>query len=141
VKGDSVSERSLTLASGAKLVFTEDADATKAVVALKHAEADTHLQFDKDGIKLNAKSGTKIKIVVGKAELTLAADGTITLKGGSITIKADQNLTLQGQKVTIKGATGALIDGGGAKVDLGPGGAKVESSAITQIKGAMVKLN
>ena len=141
VKGDKVNERSLTLASGAKLVFTEDTDKTKAVVALKHAEADTHLQFDKDGVKLNAKKGTKIKIVVGDAQLEMASDGTITIKGGAITIKADKNLTLQGQKVTIKGATGAVVDGGGSKVDLSPAAAKVSSSGITEIKGSLVKLN
>lgn len=140
-KGDKVTERSLTLASGAKLVFTEDTDASKAVVALKHAEADTHLQFDKDGVKLNAKKGTKIKIVVGDAQLEMAGDGTITIKGGAITIKADKNLTLQGQKVTIKGATGAVVDGGGSKIDLSPAAAKVVSSGITEIKGSLVKLN
>ncbi|MEY3493542.1 MAG: hypothetical protein RL413_960, partial [Actinomycetota bacterium] len=93
VKGDKVSERSLTLASGAKLVFTENTDKSKAVVALKHAEAETSLQFDKDGIKLNAKKGTKIKIAVGEASIEMQSDGTITIKGGAITIKADKNLT------------------------------------------------
>lgn len=141
VKGDKVGERSLTLASGAKLTFTENSDKSKAVVALKHAEAETNLQFDKDGVKLNAKKGTKIKITVGDAKVELSSDGTISIKGGAITIKADKNLTLQGQKVTIKGATGATVDGGGSKVDLSPAGAKVQSSAITEIKGSLVKLN
>jgi uncharacterized protein involved in type VI secretion and phage assembly len=141
VKGDKVSERSLTLASGAKLVFTENTDKSKAVVALKHAEAETSLQFDKDGIKLNAKKGTKIKIAVGEASIEMQSDGTITIKGGAITIKADKNLTLQGQKVTVKGATGAVVDGGGSKIDLSPAAAKVSSSGITEIKGSLVKLN
>ncbi len=141
VKGDKVSERSLTLASGAKLVFTENTDKSKAVVALKHAEAETSLQFDKDGIKLNAKKGTKIKIAVGEASIEMQSDGTITIKGGAITIKAEKNLTLQGQKVTVKGATGAVVDGGGSKVDLSPAAAKVSSSGITEIKGSLVKLN
>ena len=141
MKGDKVSERSLTLASGAKLVFTENTDKSKAVVALKHAEAETSLQFDKDGIKLNAKKGTKIKIAVGEASIEMQSDGTITIKGGAITIKADKNLTLQGQKVTVKGATGAVVDGGGSKIDLSPAAAKVSSSGITEIKGSLVKLN
>jgi len=119
----------------------ENSDKSKAVVALKHAEAETNLQFDKDGVKLNAKKGTKIKITVGDAKVELSSDGTISIKGGAITIKADKNLTLQGQKVTIKGATGATVDGGGSKVDLSPAGAKVQSSAITEIKGSLVKLN
>jgi uncharacterized protein (DUF2345 family) len=110
-------------------------------VALKHAEAETSLQFDKDGIKLNAKKGTKIKIAVGEASIEMQSDGTINIKGGAITIKAEKNLTLQGQKVTVKGATGAVVDGGGSKIDLSPAAAKVSSSGITEIKGSLVKLN
>ena len=141
VKGDKVGERSLVMASGAKLVFTENTDKKKAVVALKHAEPETNLQFDKDGVKINAKKGTKIKLVVGDASVELASDGTITLKGGAITIKATKNLTLQGQKVSIKGSTGAVMDGGGSKVDLSPSGAKVQASGMVTVKGAMIKLN
>jgi uncharacterized protein involved in type VI secretion and phage assembly len=140
-KGDKVSTRSLQLASGAKLTFTESADKSKAVVALKHAVAETFLQFDKDGISLSSASGTKIKIKVGKAQIEMSADGTIKIEGGSVTIKASQNLTLQGQKVSIKGATGVAIDGAGSKVDLAPGKAGVQSGGITEIKGSMVKLN
>ena len=141
VKGDKVAERSLVMASGAKLVFTENTDKKKAVVALKHAEPETNLQFDKDGVKINAKEGTKIKLVVGDASVELASDGTITLKGSAITIKATKNLTLQGQKVSIKGNSGAVMDGGGSKVDLSPAGAKVEASGMVTVKGAMIKLN
>ena len=140
-KGDSVGERSLYLASKAKLAFTEGDDASKSKVELVHAEADTNIQFDKDGVKVNAKDGTKIVLKVGEASVTLEGDGTITISGGDITIKASKNLTMQGQKVTIKGSNGATMDGGGSKVDLSPSGAKVQASGMTEIKGAMVKLN
>ena len=140
-KGDKVTTRSLELASGAKLTFTESTDKTKAVVALKHAVAETHLQFDKDGISLFSASGTKIKIKVGRALIEMSADGTIKIEGGSITVKASQNLTLQGQKVSIKGAAGVSVDGAGSKVDLGPGKAGLSSAGISEVKGAMVKLN
>ena len=140
-KGDKVTTRSLELASGAKLTFTESTDKKKAVVALKHAVAETHLQFDKDGISLFSASGTKIKIKVGKALIEMSADGTIKIEGGSITVKASQNLTLQGQKVSIKGAAGVSVDGAGSKVDLGPGKAGMTSAGISEVKGAMVKLN
>ena len=79
--------------------------------------------------------------MVGDASVELASDGTITLKGGAITIKATKNLTLQGQKVSIKGSTGAVMDGGGSKVDLSPSGAKVQASGMVTVKGAMIKLN
>ena len=141
LKGDKVGERSLYLGSKAKLAFTEGADASKSKVELVHAEAATNIQFDKDGVKVNAKSGTKIVLKVGEASIEMKGDGTITLKGGDITIKASKNLSLQGQKVTIKGSTGATMDGGGSKVDLSPSGAKVQASGMTEIKGAMVKLN
>lgn len=140
VKGDAVKTRSIKLASGAEIAFTEG-PAADAVVAIRHADKETALVFDKDGVKLTSKDGTKISIKVGKASLELAADGAITVKGGAVTIKAEQDLVLQGNKVTIKGATGALVDGGGSKVDLGPGGAKLQSGAIVEVKGAMVKLN
>lgn len=140
VEGDEVSKRLIVAKSGAKLVFTEGPK-DKAVVELIHANAETKITLDKAGVAIDAKKDAKIVLKVGDASIELKGDGAISIKGGEITIKADKNLNIEGQKVTIKGATGVTVDGGGSKVDLQPAGAKISSSAITEIKGAMVKLN
>lgn len=138
--GSTVKTRSLKLASGAEIRFTEGPPAD-SVVELRHADAGTEVVLDNDGVRIASKNGKQISIKVGDASLELNSDGSIKIAGGAITIKADQNLTLQGDKVTIKGAMGALVDGGGSKADLSAGGAKLQSSAMVEIKGAMVKLN
>ena len=58
-----------------------------------------------------------------------------------VDLPAGVTAKVEGQKVTIKGATGAVVDGGGSKIDLSPAAAKVVSSGITEIKGSLVKLN
>lgn len=140
VKDDKISERSIYLGSGAKLTFTEG-EKDKAVISLVHAIEDTKLVMDKAGIAIEAKKDAKIVIKVGDAQVEMKGDGTINIKGKAITMKADMDIKLEGQNVTIKGAMGVKADGGGSKLDLGPGGAKLEASAITSIKGALVKLN
>lgn len=141
VKDDKISERMIVAASGAKLSFVEGGgDKDKAVVSLIHAVADTKLIMDKSGILIEAKKDTKIVIKVGDSQVEMKGDGTINIKGKAITIKADADLKLQGKNVSIKGDMGVKVDGG-SKLDLGPAEAKLVSSGITSIKGAMVKLN
>lgn len=90
------------------------------------------IDCDKGEVTINAKN--KIHIAAGGKDMILA-DGQgkkISVTGGNVHVEADQALSLKGQNLT---AEGSMI---GLKAQ---GSFKAESSAMLELKGAMVKMN
>lgn len=95
-------------------------------------------------------SGGTVTVVTGRTKITLNQDGDVTVEAaGSMSLKANGDLSLEGMNVKIKGQMKATLEAGtqaevkgGVEAKLeGQASASVKSSAITEISGALVKIN
>lgn len=106
----------------------------KKQITLQDEKGENGLLIDceKGEVTVCAKNG--VHIAAGGKDMLLA-DGQgkkTVVSGGSVNVEADQALGLKGQNLT---AEGSMV---GLKAQ---GSFKVESSAMLELKGAMVKLN
>lgn len=121
-------------------------------ITLQINDGTVHATAGKTEMKLDQtnESGGTVTVLAGRTKITMNQDGDVTIEAaGAMTLKATKDLTLEGQNVKIKGqlkttveaGTQAEVKGGiGAKLQ-GQTSVSVQSSAITEIKGTMVKIN
>ena len=77
----------------------------------------------------------------GKVTVTAANELSLVCGGASITLKSDGSITVSGsQKVAVSGG-GASVDLSAAGAEMSGTKAKISGSAVTEISGAMVKIN
>jgi uncharacterized protein involved in type VI secretion and phage assembly len=117
-----------------------DAPADNAVtVLLKDGKTKLHLAHDK--VELWAAAGMPLQLKSGQASITLTANGDVQIKGTNVTVEATTGLTLKGLTIEGTANTSAKLEGKAALELKGGGTAKLEASGITEVKGAMVKIN
>ena len=99
------------------------------------------------GDNLTINSGNYV-ISIKSGELTIDAGKNIEQKAMKINIKAQTDLVLEGLNVNIKGKAGIKLEAptiecnAQAMLKMKSGAcASVEGGALTQIKGALVKIN
>lgn len=115
-------------------------------LTLKTAGASALSMNDKEKtIALTDKDGTNLlKIDIGGGTVTLEAKTKLVLKcggasieldgsGNQITIKASGNIKLDGQQVDVSGKSAVNVKASGQL--------NLEASGVTNVKGAMVKVN
>lgn len=110
-------------------------------VEIALADKKTKATFGEDGIAIEAAKGKTFTITAGDASITLDDKGQITIKAKGFTLDSSAGeVQMKGKVVQIKGSTGLKLDGGTAFEAKGAQ-AKVVGSAMTTIKGGMVKIN
>lgn len=102
-----------------------------------HSEGDLILEAPKGQVQINAKS--LVTQVDGGAVTTIGGDAKVAIKGKYLQ---------QGPQIHLKADQQALVEGGGAKASLSPGGATVQGAmavlqaqAMAVVTGAVVQLN
>ena len=113
---------------GKTLVFSEEADS----IILQDKDKNSVTIDSKHG-EITIKAKKKITIDAGGAKGVFDGSGKkITLQAGTVEIKADQTFHAKGTTTKIEGTNVEIK----ANASI-----KSQSSAITEIKGAMVKIN
>ncbi len=122
--------------------YTVDAD-----TQFKLTQGGTTMTLEGDHVQLDAAAF--IKAVHGSGSVEIADDGSITLQsgatitlkvGGSEVVISQQGVEIKSVQVKVAGQTGELaVDATGGKLT-GPM-VTVEGQSMTEIKGAMVKIN
>lgn len=116
-------------AKGKTLVFSEESDS----ITLQDKEKKNSVTIDSKGGQITVKADKKITLDAGGVKVELDGSGKkLSLSGGTVEIKADQALNLKG--------TTAKLEGTNVEIKANAS-FKSQSSAITEIKGAMVKIN
>jgi uncharacterized protein involved in type VI secretion and phage assembly len=137
VDNGALSGRSLTSREGHLLHF----DDKEKLIEVKHATSNAHVVLDADkGIVVEAPDGD-LEIKNAQGSIKIAKNGDITLTGNKITIKAKQDVSIEGLNVNTKSQVATKVEAG-TTLDLkGTAPTTLESSAITTVKGSLVKIN
>jgi phage protein D len=134
-----VPERAIRSRLGHQLTMRDGTSDDKKNVEIKLADAVTTFKLGQDKVQL-ISNDKAIEIKHNRAQIVLTDSGDITLKGMNITIDAQQDLKISALNVTtkakVKSATEAVV------VEVkGSGTTTIESTGMTQVKGAAVKIN
>lgn len=139
VKDGKVLYRSLTSRAGHRIEISDEEGDDKSYVMITTAKKDTKARFGQDMIEISTKGADGLVFTDGKAKITMK-DGKVVIDADEIEIKAKKNVKIDGQKLDVKGKTGVAVDGGtqfeGKAVKV-----SINGSAMTEIKGGMLKLN
>lgn len=114
--------------------FSISIEDEKKIIQIKDEKGENGLAIDADKGEVRISAKTKIEFAVGgKAMATLDGNSkTAEISADQIKVQAGQALQLKGQNTSIEGSMLGLK----AQSSL-----KVESGAMAEIKGAMVKIN
>ena len=81
-----------------------------------------------------------IELKSGQASILITDQGDIQLKGTNIKIDATNALTVNGTTIALKAKTSMKAEGQAAIELKGGGQASLQASGITEVKGALVKI-
>jgi len=138
--GGAVTSRSLTSRNGHRLTLADkgpDGD----YVEIKLGDEKAQLWLGDERIDLILNDDLPITVKSDTAELSFAKGGDITMKGKKITIEATDDLTLKGKNIKTTSQMNTEMSASMNFSAKGQAGVKVESSAIAEVKGTMVKIN
>jgi phage protein D/phage baseplate assembly protein gpV len=123
IKNGKVEQRLLYSRAGHQIIL-DDSEQNAGVTVI-----------DKNGNKLEIKSQNNMLTITTKGDISITTDTNLSLKaGGNLALEATGNLSLK--------ANSNLTAEAGAQAGIkGAAGMKVESSAIVEVKGAMINLN
>lgn len=121
--------------------LTLELDEKNKVITLKTPGSNTIVISDKDkGIMLQDQNGNKIEMnssgiaVDSPKDIKITATGKIDIKStGALSLTSSSDLNGEGLNVSLKGKIGLKADGGV--------NAELSASAMTTIKGGIVKIN
>ena len=140
VKGGKVATRAFTSRLGHELRFDDGSAVNEQFIQLRTANGEVDLMLAADRVELKAPS-LPIKVFNDKGSIEITDNGDITIKGAKISIEAQQDVSIKGMNVNVKANASAKVETS-ATLDLKANGpATLESSAITTVKGPLVKIN
>ncbi|WLE95753.1 MAG: type VI secretion system tip protein VgrG [Candidatus Electrothrix communis] len=121
--------------------LTLELDEKDKVITVKTPGGNTVVISDKDkGILLEDQNGNKVELndsgisIESPKDIKITAKGKIDIKStGALSLTSSADLKGEGLKVSLKGKTSLTADGGP--------NAKLTASAMTTIKGGIVKIN
>ena len=141
--------KSLQTAGGNKIVFHDKAGEERILISNgKPGKRETKLEiaFGKDGdILLKTKGNITLdatkKISLISKEISLKADSKITLdSSGSVDVKGTTAVKVEGQSLELSAQTTAKL-AGQTSVKVEGATAELSGSAMTTVKGTLVKIN
>jgi len=119
-----VTPKGLTLSAGDE----------KEIITLGDKEGKNKLSFDCKKGAIALEGNSKITIKTGKCQITLdGKKGAVEIKCDQLTVKATRQLKLGANQTT-------TVEGGRLKLS-GKQTAELSGATMTQVKGAMVKIN
>ncbi len=106
------------------------------------AGQDQSLKIGKTGVELLAKGGVPLKLTVGdSSSMVFDGKGAITIKGSEITLDATKSVIVKAMdKVELTATNSVAVQGTKVSVKANAT-ASFEATGITEVKGAMVKIN
>lgn len=128
--GGEAGKETIEIHTPKKLSILLDDENQKVVVTDEKNKNQISLLAKDGAISLDGEKKLELK-VGGKSLITLEKD-KVTINAGTVEVKAGQSLKLEGQSLNVKGSSVEI------KAD---GSLKAEASGVTQVKGAMVKIN
>lgn len=102
-------------------------------ITLSDKEQKNQLVIDGKKGEILANAEKNLIFQIGGTEIFSIKKQDVTVKGGNVTVEASQNLKLKGQAVKEEAAGTMELKSSGT--------VKVQSSAILQVQGQMVKIN
>ncbi len=114
--------------------FQLSIDDEKKQVVLSDKDGENGMTIDAGKGELTMKAKNKLHLSAGGKDLILAngQSGQVEIKSNNIQVEAAQALKLKGQNATLEGSMMNVK---------AQGSLKAESSAMLELKGAMVKIN
>ena len=141
VENGQVVARTMTSRLGHEIFMADGADAADQFVLVRTAGDEAVLNLAKERVDLIA-TNTPLKIQNDKGSIEIDKDGNITIKGAKITLQGTGDITVDGKtNVNVKAGAGAKVEATAALDLKSKAPATLESSAITNVKGSMVKIN
>ena len=121
---DNKNETKVFLTKGGNEIRITDTSGSEEIKII-NATGENTIVLEKGGPSISIES---------KGDISITATGDISLKGANIKLEADQGIELKSMANTKVEATGQLAL-------KGTGGVDVDSAAILNIKGSLVKIN
>ncbi len=104
----------------------------KKVIEVRDKEKKNSLTIDGKNGAIKVDASKKIVLSIGGTAAVTIESNKVTVKSGTIQVTANQSLKLKGQSTAVQGSTVQV------KAD---GSLTAQASGMTQVKGAMVKIN
>lgn len=140
-EGQKITKRRITSRLGHFIELADGQGDPDQAVTVSLAGGQHTLKLAKNGLTGTVPSGMPISLKAGSAELTIGADGGITIQGSTVTIKATSGeVNVSGMSITQKATTNLELSASMATVKANAK-AEISSSGITAISGSMVKIN
>ena len=127
---DEDKKQKVSLSVGGEL--TVEVDAEKKTVSVGDTKGDNRLDIDASQGVIRLNAAKKIELAIGGTTALTIENNKFTIKSGTVTIEAGQSLKLKGQ------TAGFQVSQIQVKADASM---KLESGAMMEVKGAIVKLN
>lgn len=148
VAGDgTIKRRALTSRTGMIVEFLEDAQTSTLTVSTNDgAQHLTLTQSADKGIVLVSQGALEVTAeqditITGKQDITATtATGDFSVSAANVSLEATSALKLKGATLAAEGSGTAELTGANVKV-AGQAGAELSASAVTTVRGAMVKIN
>jgi len=99
------------------------------------------LRVGKDAVLLEAPDGVPLTLKAGSSSLTFDGKGKVTLEGTTLELKARSGVDVSATGDVGITANGTLTAQGTSTKVKGTGSTVVESGAVTEVKGTLVKIN
>jgi uncharacterized protein involved in type VI secretion and phage assembly len=144
VGGDGKVNQRLIKSRAGHIVLLDDTDGAE-LVSITSKSGHTFILNDKSGsesITVQDKSGNKMVIDSTKNSMTINVKGDFSVEAkGKVSLKSTMDMALEATtKVSVKGTTGLSLDGT-TQAELKGAQVSVSGSAMTEVKGALVKIN
>ena len=141
VKNGKVDARIFSSRLGHEIYISDGAASDQQFVRINTAGKEATVFIGAEKIDVEANK-IPVKVFNEKGSIEINKDGDIQLKGANIVLKSTQDITIDaGANVNIKSKASTAVTAK-AKLDLKANApATLESSAITSVKGSMVKIN
>lgn len=134
-----VMSRSFTSRLGHQLTFFDGEEAADRYVSVVLSDGTTKLRLGEDEIEISS-TNLPISITNGDASIDLAKDGSLTLAAKNITLDSEGKIDLKAKSgISVKATGTASFEG--ATTEVKGNKVAVTGSGMTEIKGAMVKVN
>ncbi len=137
--------RTITSRAGHTITFDDGKDATGIEIT---TEGGHHIFLSDKDKAVEIKDGEGNTVTMDSKGISLDSSKDVSVSGKNITLKSQGNVKINGKSVAVDGKTGTTISG--AKIGInskgmlelkGNGPAKLQSTAIVQIKGSLIQLN
>lgn len=150
--------KSFTTYGGCSLIFSDEKDKQKIeaatpgglflslddegkTISLRDEKGDNIIEADCENGSITLKAKTKIELKIGDDTAISIEKDSLKLKSSEIRQTGDSKISLEGQNINISAKTNLDASANSQAALKANAGMKLESSALMEIKGAMVKLN